>query len=131
LGKNHKLDYKLLIPDEKVMFDEKLFKIALMNLLSNAIKYSPDGGVIGLEVTKDNNKILFKISDQGIGITEMDQKHLFEPFHRAENVGHIHGTGLGLVIVKKYVELHNGEISFVSSPEKGTIFNISLAAGNN
>jgi signal transduction histidine kinase len=131
LGKNHKLDYKLLIPDEKVMFDEKLFKIALMNLLSNAIKYSSDGGVIGLEVTKDNNKILFKISDQGIGITEMDQKHLFEPFHRAENVGHIHGTGLGLVIVKKYVELHNGEISFVSSPEKGTIFNISLAAGNN
>ena len=131
LGKNHKLDYKLLIPDEKVMFDEKLFKIALMNLLSNAIKYSPDGGVIGLEVTKVNNKILFEISDQGIGISEMDQKHLFEPFHRAENVGHIHGTGLGLVIVKKYVELHNGEISVVSSPLKGTVFNLSLAAVNN
>jgi signal transduction histidine kinase len=113
------------------MFDEKLFKIALMNLLSNAIKYSPDGGVIGLEVTKVNNKILFEISDQGIGISEMDQKHLFEPFHRAENVGHIHGTGLGLVIVKKYVELHNGEISVVSSPLKGTVFNLSLAAVNN
>ncbi len=131
MGKSHNLNYKLLIPDEKVELDEKLFKIVLMNLLSNAIKYSPDGGVIGLEVSKDNKKILFKISDEGIGISEMDQKHLFEPFHRADNVGHIHGTGLGLVIVKKYVELHNGEISFVSSPEKGTIFNISIAAGNN
>lgn len=131
LGNNHTLNYNLSIPDEDVELDEKLFKIVLMNLLSNAIKYSPNGGVIELEVTKENEKILFRISDQGIGISETDQKHLFEPFHRAENVGHIHGTGLGLAIVKKYVELHKGEISFVSSPSRGTIFNISVDAINN
>ncbi len=126
LSKNHKLNYKLSNSDEEMVIDEKLFKIVIMNLISNAIKYSPVGGTIGLEVAKNKNKILFKISDQGIGIPAKDQKHLFEPFHRAENVGHIHGTGLGLAIVKKYIELHNGHIRIKTKIDEGTTFTISI-----
>jgi PAS domain S-box-containing protein len=126
LSKNHKLNYKLSITDEEIEIDEKLFKIVMMNLISNAIKYSPVGGTIGLEVAKNKNKILFKITDQGIGIPAKDQKYLFEPFHRAENVGHIHGTGLGLAIVKKYVELHNGQIKIKTKINEGTTFTISI-----
>lgn len=123
---SHKLDYKLSIPNIEMELDEKLFKIILMNLISNAIKYSPNGGTIGLEVANTKNKVLFKISDQGIGIPLKDHKHLFEPFHRAENVGHIHGTGLGLAIVKKYVELHSGTIKIKTKIDEGTTFTISI-----
>ena len=130
LSKNHKLNYKLSITDEEIEIDEKLFKIVIMNLISNAIKYSPVGGSIGLEVAKNKNKILFKITDQGIGIPAKDQKHLFEPFHRAENVGHIHGTGLGLAIVKKYVELHKGNIKIKTKIDEGTTFTISIPQVN-
>lgn len=126
ISKNHRLNYQFKVEDEQITIDEKLFKIVLMNLISNAIKYSPDGGTVGLEVTKSKSAITFKISDEGIGIPDKDQKHLFEPFHRAENVGSIHGTGLGLTIVKKYVELHDGTIKVKSKAGKGTTFSITI-----
>jgi len=126
LGKNHKFNYNLKIPEQEISLDEKLFKIVLMNLISNAIKYSPEGGTVGLDITKNKNQVIFKITDEGIGIPIKDQKNLFEPFHRAENVGHIHGTGLGLTIVKKYVELHDGKIKIKSKPGEGTVFSISI-----
>jgi signal transduction histidine kinase len=77
-------------------------------------------------LTKNNNQILFKISDRGIGIPEADQANLFEPFHRASNVGTIAGTGLGLVIVKKCVDLHQGKINVESRAGEGTTFTVSL-----
>lgn len=87
ISKNHKLNYQFNAKDEQITLDE-LFKIVLMNLISNAIKYSPEGGTVGLEVTKLKSVINFIISDEGIGIPDKDQKHLFEPFHRTKCRSH-------------------------------------------
>jgi signal transduction histidine kinase len=74
-----------------------------------------------------NEKVLdFSVSDEGIGIPDEDQKHLFDRFFRASNVTNIEGTGLGLNIVKKYLEMLDGEISFVSKLYIGTTFNVSI-----
>lgn len=109
-----------------VQFDEKLLQQILTNLLTNAIKYSPDSNLVDFSLTKDNNQVIFKISDHGIGIPEADQIKLFESFHRASNVGNISGTGLGLSIVKKCVELHRGQISFHSQIGQGTTFTVTI-----
>ncbi len=130
LTKNHSLEYNFIYKPEKLIVDDKLFRIILMNLLSNAIKYSPNGGKVELEVSESKNLISFNISDQGIGIPEKDLKHLFEPFHRADNVGNIRGTGLGLSIVKKYVELHKGKLKVSSKTGKGTKFTILIPKEN-
>jgi signal transduction histidine kinase len=109
-----------------IQFDEKILRQILTNLLTNAIKYSPSHNLVNFSLTKNNNQILFKISDRGIGIPEADQANLFEPFHRASNVGTIAGTGLGLVIVKKCVDLHQGKINVESRAGEGTTFTVSL-----
>ncbi|MGD2179567.1 GAF domain-containing protein [Lusitaniella coriacea] len=106
--------------------DEKLLRQILTNLLSNAIKYSPQGGTIDLNYTHNNRQLTFEVRDRGIGIPIEDQERLFESFYRAENVGAIPGTGLGLTIVKKCVDLHQGEISVKSEPGKGTTFIVIL-----
>jgi signal transduction histidine kinase len=97
-----------------------------MNLLSNAIKYTIHGGSIEFNITMIGEKIDFEIVDNGIGIPEKDQTYLFEPFHRGENVGEIQGTGLGMSIVKRSVEMHKGTISFESKLNKGTKFKIGI-----
>ena len=94
----------------KALWDESLLRHILGNLLGNAIKYSPPGGKVRFELIGQENTVTFRIQDWGIGISENDQKQLFQPFHRGENVGRIPGTGLGLAIVKKCVEAHGGEI---------------------
>jgi signal transduction histidine kinase len=99
---------------------------ALTNLLSNAVKYSPEGSTVGCSINAHDGRVYITVSDEGIGIPEDDQKWLFDPFHRAGNVGAIEGTGLGLAIVKQVVELHKGRISFKSEVNKGTTFIIDL-----
>jgi PAS domain S-box-containing protein len=106
--------------------DEKLLRSIVTNLLSNAIKYSPQGGSITVNLKREINQICLEISDQGIGILPTDQKQLFEPFHRGSNARRIPGTGLGLVVVKKCVDLHGGSISFTSEVGVGTTFTITL-----
>ncbi|NES97294.1 MAG: ATP-binding protein, partial [Desertifilum sp. SIO1I2] len=115
-----------LIQNNDVLLDERLLRIILSNLLSNAIKYSETGKQIELEVNRDERGICFQIKDWGIGIPEADKKHLFQMFHRAQNVGEISGTGLGLAIVKRAVDLHKGEISLESQEGVGTIFTVRL-----
>ncbi|MBC6399430.1 MAG: PAS domain-containing sensor histidine kinase [Ekhidna sp.] len=109
--------------------DPHILKNILLNLVSNAIKYSPEGGVVELN-TSNGVECKITIKDNGIGIPEKDQKRLFERFHRAENAANIQGTGLGLHIVKKYVELLNGTITFESEEEKGSTFNVILPKNN-
>ena len=77
----------------------------ISNLLSNAIKYSPEHESIQIRLGYRDKTVILKVHDQGIGIPEADLKHLFEPFHRAANVGTIPGTGLGLIIIKESIEL--------------------------
>jgi signal transduction histidine kinase len=108
------------------LLDEKLLYSILSNLLLNAMKYSPTGEGIVLTFQQEKDRIVFQVSDRGIGITEADRPRIYEPFYRGSNVENIIGTGLGLAVVKKCVELHRGEIVLISEPEKGTIFTVTL-----
>lgn len=109
--------------------DPKLLRQILSNLLSNAIKYSPHGGRIHFDLRRDDGQVTFSIQDQGIGIPSEEQERMFETFHRARNVGNISGTGLGLTIVKRSVDLCGGNIRFDSAVGAGTTFNVSLPLG--
>jgi signal transduction histidine kinase len=101
----------------------------LSNLLSNAIKYSPQGGDVYLSLIYHADRVEIQVQDWGIGIPVEDQQNLFEPFYRGKNIKSIPGTGLGLVVVKKCVDLHQGTIEIVSVVERGTICLISLPFG--
>lgn len=109
-----------------VRSDRKIIKNTLINLISNAIKYSKEDGKINCNINVNEKVLDFSVSDEGIGIPDEDQKHLFDRFFRASNVTNIEGTGLGLNIVKKYLEMLDGEISFVSKLYIGTTFNVSI-----
>lgn len=106
--------------------DAGLLKNVLINLISNAIKFSPENSKITIATTIQNDQTEIKVIDNGIGIPEKDQVHLFERFFRATNVTNIQGTGLGLHIVGRYIELLNGQISYQSQLEDGSIFIIQL-----
>ena len=106
--------------------DSNLLKHVLVNLISNAIKFSPENAVISIQSKIDDKYTYIQINDQGIGIPKADQVHLFERFFRASNVTNIQGTGLGLHIVGRYVELLNGHINYTSELEKGSTFTIKL-----
>jgi signal transduction histidine kinase len=108
------------------LWDESLLRHILVNLLTNAIKYSPVGSTVWFELIGQEKTVTFRIQDQGIGIPKEDQKQLFQPFYRANNVGIIPGTGLGLVIVKKCAETHGGQISLESEVGVGTTFTVTL-----
>lgn len=115
-------------PEEHIhlLADPKLMDSILSNLLSNAIKYSPQGGTVRCDLFQKNGAVLFSVHDEGIGIPETDQSHLFEAFHRGDNVSHIQGTGLGLSIVKQFVELHGGSIEVQSELNRGSTFTVVL-----
>lgn len=106
--------------------DPRLLRNVLFNLLSNASKYSDAGKIITVETSLKNDLFSISITDQGIGIPDDEKKHLFERFFRASNVTAIQGTGLGLHIVKKYLELLNGNIWFESTYGVGSTFYVSI-----
>lgn len=106
--------------------DPKILRNIMFNLISNAIKYSPEGGIIFCNLDRKDNIISFAVTDQGIGIPDDEQKYLFDRFFRASNVTNIEGTGLGLNIVKGYVEILGGHITFESTRYVGTIFTVTI-----
>jgi signal transduction histidine kinase len=95
-------------------------------LISNASKYSHPNKNIFLTWIQSDEVLEINVQDEGIGIPEVDQKHLFEQFFRASNASAIQGTGLGLNIVKRYVDLLNGRITFCSEFGKGTKFTVTI-----
>ena len=109
--------------------DQKLLRSILANLLANAIKYSHKGGNINFALVAEQGEAIFRIRDQGIGIPPEDQQQMFEPFHRGKNVGAIAGTGLGLTLVKKCVNLHGGRIIVASVVGVGTTSTVTLPLG--
>lgn len=109
----------------KVFIDKHLLKNILINLLSNAIKYSPTKADIELRI-KVSDKIEIEVEDHGIGIPEEDKIHMFQRFFRAGNATNIQGTGLGLTIVKRYLDLMGGSIGFRSELDKGTTFEVVI-----
>lgn len=106
--------------------DPELLYQVLENLLSNAVKYSRDGKQVDFKLTFEDNKLHATISDKGIGIPKTEQGKLFERFFRAKNVGIVEGSGLGLSIVKKCLEVLQGDISFESEMDKGTTFHVTV-----
>ena len=109
---------------QQVYSDTRILRNILFNLISNASKYSDAGKTIYISSVQDENGVFFIIRDEGIGIPAEDQKHMFDRFFRASNAGNVQGTGLGLNIVKRYVELLGGNISFSSEFGKGSIFTV-------
>ena len=110
--------------------DSNLLKHVVVNLISNAIKFSPENSIIHIISKIENDITSLKIIDQGMGIPKSEQVHLFERFFRASNVTNIQGTGLGLHIVGRYVDLLNGTIHYSSELEKGSTFNITFPSKN-
>jgi signal transduction histidine kinase len=106
--------------------DRKLLRNIIINLLSNAIKFSPEGSSIFLKAAIHEDELLITVEDNGIGITDEDQQHLFSSFFRGKNAINIQGTGLGLHIVKRYVELIQGNIALKSKLHQGTAVMVSL-----
>jgi signal transduction histidine kinase len=106
--------------------DPELVYQVLENLLSNAVKYSKDGNQVHFKMNIDNGNLKAEVIDKGIGIPKSEQGKLFDRFFRAKNVGIVEGSGLGLSIVKKCIEVLKGEIEFQSEQDKGTTFQVTI-----
>jgi signal transduction histidine kinase len=127
-GNGASINQKYNFSGTKIDLDVVYFTTLLNNLLSNAVKYSDKAPVIDIEGAIRENDIFISISDNGIGINKLDQKHIFDKFYRA-STGNIHkfkGLGLGLYYVKKIAEAHGGDVSVSSKPGKGSTFSITL-----
>jgi len=112
--------------EDAFVTDRRMLKNIVLNLLSNAIKFSPEGNPIHIASLNSGPELRIRVSDRGLGIPEEDQTFLFSTFFRARNAGDVPGTGLGLPIVKRYVSLLQGDISFESHCGEGTTFEIIL-----
>ncbi|MAN59632.1 MAG: hypothetical protein CMC08_07335 [Flavobacteriaceae bacterium] len=127
---NKKEGQKLRLTSEKIAIyafvDEKLLRHIIQNLVSNAIKYSQEHETINVTIAEHGNTLSIAVTDTGIGIPKNEQAKLFERFFRAQNATNIQGTGLGLHIVKKYVELMDGTLSFTSQLNVGSTFTVTL-----
>jgi two-component system phosphate regulon sensor histidine kinase PhoR len=127
-GNNATINKKYNLDGLKAELDVVYFTTMINNLLSNAVKYSVKEPVIDVEGFHDENAISIRISDNGIGISKTDQKHIFDKFYRA-STGNIHkfkGLGLGLYYVKRIAEAHGGNVSVSSRPGKGSTFTINI-----
>ena len=104
-----------------IVGDERKIKQILLNLLSNAVKFTPEGGRIGINARPINGAVEISVTDTGIGIAEEDQPKIFEEFRQvgSDSAAKIEGTGLGLTLAKKFVELHGGRIWVESEAGKG------------
>ena len=111
---------------ESLQTDGRILRNILFNLLSNASKYSDHGKSIYLECKHTDTIFEITIRDEGMGVPEAEQRHLFERFFRASNASNIQGTGLGLNIVKRYLDLLSGTVTFSSEYLKGSTFTIQL-----
>ena len=113
------------IPEESFA-DKRLLRHIFSNLLSNAAKYSPEKSPIAFTIQREGPEAVCRVRDRGLGIPPEDVKWLFNAFHRGRNVGHMPGTGLGLTIVKRCVELHQGKIEIESAVNHGTTVTVRL-----
>jgi PAS domain S-box-containing protein len=125
---NHQSPIELLLDlaESGAVGDESLIHHIFTNLLTNAVKYSTAGSPVQFRVERSGFDALCRIEDRGIGIPELDRERLFSAFYRGRNVGSRPGTGLGLVIVKRCVELHGGKLEVTSTPGEGSTFTVRL-----
>jgi GAF domain-containing protein/anti-sigma regulatory factor (Ser/Thr protein kinase) len=106
--------------------DERKVKQILYNLLSNAVKFTPDGGRVDVSVRAENGDVRVEVRDTGIGVASEDRERIFEEFRQVGRERSREGTGLGLTLTKRFVELHGGRIWLESTPGKGSTFTFTL-----
>lgn len=126
LTSKHNLIISNVCSKKTFFVDKKLLRHIVINLLTNAIKYSPGGGKVEMIISCENEKLIIKISDEGLGIPEDELQYIFEPFYRTRNSMGIQGTGLGLNIAKRALEILGGNISVESKMNIGTTFNLRV-----
>ena len=124
--KGRKVEIKTQGNERQILLDSQLISHVLSNLVSNALKYSEGKQDPEVTIIYNDNDVQMEVKDYGIGIPAKDLQGLFESFSRASNVGDIEGTGLGLVIVKQFVEMHGGAISFDTKVNEGTTFLVTI-----
>ncbi len=135
LAENHGHELSLDIPDQlpTITGISRLLREAIVNYITNAIKYTPDGGHITVRAMVESGRIHIEVQDSGVGITPADQKKLFNDFvrlkHKDTAVANVPGAGLGLSIVKRIVEYHNGSVYIHSRPNEGSTFGMTLPRG--
>ncbi len=122
----HPIEVSVLGSVDQAQGDESLIRHILSNLLSNALKYSPPCSPVLLKIWRMDGDAVFVIKDHGIGIPDEDRLHVFDGFFRGTNAGAIGGSGIGLSIVRRCVELHEGRITFESHEGEGTRFEVHL-----
>ena len=115
-------------PDVTLTGDRSKLGQIIYNLIDNAIKFTPEGGEIRVTLASEGRNAVLTVTDNGIGIPEDDQAHIFDRFYRVDKARSraTGGTGLGLSIVRQMVQLHGGEITVASAPEKGSVFTVTL-----
>jgi two-component system sensor kinase FixL len=123
---NQSIIYQHTGAHNMVSLDQNLLRNCIINLIANAIKYSGENTFIEFNTEISESECIITVKDNGIGIPETDQQHLFEAFFRAHNTGNIPGTGLGLNIVARYINLMHGKINFKSEVNQGTLFTITF-----
>ncbi len=126
--KNQLIVYQHTGSEGSFDLDPHLIKSSIINLISNAIKYSGEDTYIEFSTEINGQSCAITVKDNGIGIPQEEQQSLFEPFFRAHNTGSIPGTGLGLNIVKRYVELMGGKLSYWSELHRGASFSMTFSA---
>ena len=120
LGAERVVDLKVTPSSGTVLLDKRLLRHVMNNLISNALKYSTIDQPVTVNAHSEKGWIVFSVRDRGMGIPPEDTKKLFQMFQRASNVGTISGSGLGLFIVKRCVDLHGGTVVVNSMPGQGT-----------
>lgn len=126
LKSGQQIEYPNSIEDCLLRQDKNVMELVLSNLLSNAIKYSPEDSIINFKIEQTTEKLHFEVKDQGMGIPQKDQKHIFERYFRAENAINNQGTGIGLNIAKVHLENLGGKIYFTSEENQGTSFYVEI-----
>ncbi len=108
--------------------DERKFKQIMLNLLSNAVKFTPEGGKVGVTARANGTAVEIAVADSGVGIAAADQEAIFEEFKQvgSDYTKKAEGTGLGLALTKRFIELHGGTIRVASAPGKGSTFTFTL-----
>jgi signal transduction histidine kinase len=124
--KERVVNLKISTKFDEILIDDKLLKLIITNLLTNASKYSIEEKSIEFNLITDSDFLEIRIKDYGIGIPEKEQNKIFDIFYRAENVGNISGTGLGMAVITESLQILKGEITFKSELGKGTEFMVKI-----
>jgi signal transduction histidine kinase len=126
LKKDIEIEFNRPKSDIIIEADEARLEQVWINLLNNAIKYTNEHGVVTIDIKKTNKDIEVSIADTGIGMSKEAISHIFERFYRNDKSRNIEGSGLGLSIVKKIIDLHEGTIDVVSQEDAGSVFTVKL-----